>query len=155
LGASATGAAAAGATTGAGAAMATGGGSVGAGATGVGVFRMEVSEELMSRLRTAEEKLRELRRRLADASTPTAQRVPVDLRQAAQAFQDIEQLVQVDPAAARARLSKYLEPVVMTPAPDETGTVSYTFDITLRNETATLAGGRVQPLGECGCGDRI
>lgn len=94
-----------------------------------------------------EAKLRDLRRHLAELSTVPAPR-PVDLRQAARAFEDVEALVQVDPAAARARLARFLEPVVLTP--DETG---YAFDITLRTETAALAGGRVS--GESGCGGRI
>ena len=76
---------------------------------------------------------------------------PVDLRQAARAFEDISALVEADPQAARARLSRYLEPVVLTPVQDEeTGELVYDFDITLKNDSASLVGGRVYGLDGCG-----
>jgi len=73
------------------------------------------SEALKGRLVQEEERLRDLRRQLADVSVPKEKRTALDLRQAARAFEDIGALVAVDPQAARARLSKYLGPVVLTP----------------------------------------
>lgn len=108
-----------------------------------------VSEAGRARLAAEEDKLRDLRRQLASVSTPPARRIVVDLQQVAQAFQDIEALVLVDPLAARARLARYLDPVVLTPV-EEDGETHYVFDISLKNSTATLAGGRV--LGQIGCG---
>src|SRR5437016_1939139 len=68
-----------------------------------------VSESLRTLLLREEERLRELRRELKDVSLPVEVREAFNLREAAKAFEDIEQLVQGDPAAARARLSRYLE----------------------------------------------
>ena len=69
----------------------------------------------------------------------------------ARAFEDISALVEADPQAARARLSRYLEPVVLTPVQDEeTGELVYDFDITLKNDSASLVGGRVYGLDGCG-----
>lgn len=111
-----------------------------------------VSESLRAMLAREEERLRDLRRQLAEVSVPPVARATLNLRQAAQAFEDIEQLVQVDPSAARARLARYLEPVVFTPV-EEDGELVYTAEITLNNETAALAGGRV--IDGSGCGGRI
>ena len=62
---------------------------------------------------------------------------------------DIEALVQVDPLEARERLARYLDPVVLTPV-EEDGRVEYDYDITLRYDSATLAGGRVIDKNGCG-----
>jgi hypothetical protein len=96
--------------------------------------------------------LRDLRRQLKDVSF--AARCSCDPRPAAscEGVEDIEQLVQVDPAAARSRLARYLEPVVFT-AVKEDGEIVYSAEITLKNETAALAGGRV--IDGQSCGGRI
>ena len=77
-----------------------------------------------------------------------------NVQQAARAFEDIEQLVDRDPAAARARLIRYVNQVVFTPV-DENGETEYAAEIVMRNETAALAGGRVAVADDYGCGGRI
>jgi hypothetical protein len=118
----------------------------------VTLVEVGVSESLRAMLAREEERLRDLRRQLAEVSVPPVARATLNLRQAEQAFEDIEQLVQVDPSAARARLARYLEPVVFTPV-EEDGELVYTAEITLNNQTAALAGGRV--IDGSGCGGAI
>jgi len=109
------------------------------------------SEAVKVILAREEAKLRDLRRELAALSTTPAPR-PVDLRLAARAFEDIGALVAVDPQAARARLCRYLEPVVLTPVQDEeTGEIVYNFDISLKLDSVALVGGD-RGLGLHGCG---
>jgi len=67
---------------------------------------------------------------------------PRPRRGAAQAFRNLEAIVQVDPLEARERLSRYIDPVVLTPV-EEDGRIEYDYDITLRNDSAALAGGLV------------
>jgi len=111
-----------------------------------------VSESLRTLLLREEERLRDLRRELKDVSLPAEVREAFNLREAAKAFEDIELLVQGDPAAARTRLSRYLEQVVFTPV-EENGESVYTAEIIMKNETAALAGGRV--ADDLSCGGRI
>ena len=99
-----------------------------------------------------EARLGELKRKLTNDSLPVEVREAFNLRQAARAFEDIEKLVQGDPAAARERLSRYLDSVVFTPV-EEDGETTYAAEIVLKNATAALAGGRV--IDGQSCGDRI
>jgi len=119
------------------------------------LIELGVTEAGRARLASEEKKLRDLRRQLAEVSVPPEKRVVLDLRQAARAFEDIGALVAVDPQAARARLFRYLNPVVLAPVPDqETGELVYNFDISLKNDSASLAGGRSVPsvVDGHGCG---
>lgn len=111
------------------------------------------TEAVKAVLAREEEKLRRLRRELAGLSMTPAPR-PVDLKQAARAFEDIGALVEADVQAAHTRLARYLEPVVLTPVKDEeTGELVYNFDVAFRNDAASLVtGGRGRVYGGSGCG---
>lgn len=96
-----------------------------------------VSEALRNRLRQEEDRLRELRGRLAKASTADrALPPPFDVEGLLAAVSDVERAAETDPARAREALAALYEPFLMVPGPD-----GYTVRIKPRNTTAALAGG--------------
>jgi hypothetical protein len=68
------------------------------------------SEAMKAILVREEQKLRDLRRKLAEASPTETKQPTLDYRRAAKAFEDIATLVKVKPHEARARLSRFLTP---------------------------------------------
>jgi DNA invertase Pin-like site-specific DNA recombinase len=111
-----------------------------------------VSESLRAALVREEDRLRDARKRLAEVRRPKVVRLALDLSCAAEAVREIAQLAAADVAAARARLTPYLDHVVLSP--DAEG---YSAEVVLRNTTAALVGGRSVPslADGYGCGGRI
>ncbi|HYS10613.1 MAG TPA: hypothetical protein VEP66_17875, partial [Myxococcales bacterium] len=112
------------------------------------------SETLRTMFAREEARLGELKRKQTELSLPTEVREAFNLRQAAKAFEDIEQLVDRDPAAGRERLSRYVDQVVFTPVVED-GESVYAAEIVMKSETAALAGGRVAVADDLSCGGRI
>ncbi len=105
------------------------------------VVEVGVSEALRAALLREEERLRDLRARLAEVRRPKVVALALDLSRAAQAVREIAQLAAADVAGARARIARYLDHVTLAPA--EGG--DYSAEVVLRNAPATLAGGRSSP----------
>jgi site-specific DNA recombinase len=114
------------------------------------LIEVGASDFLKERLRAEETKLRELRHALALASVPrSATPAPqVSLDQVLAVLRQIETVAAKSPARAREVLAGVIEPATLTPGPD-----GYEIALTLKNETAAIAGGRT--LLSDGCGGRI
>ncbi|GEJ59260.1 hypothetical protein AMYX_40010 [Anaeromyxobacter diazotrophicus] len=114
------------------------------------------SEALVAQLRREEERLRELRSRLAasKASTkPAASAVTVSLEKLAKYLRHVEKLAEEAPQSARAALARVLAPVVLH-AVEKDGKRSYEARGALKIEDpVSLSGDRV--LEKVGCGGRI
>lgn len=117
----------------------------------VGRTLLEVgaSDYLKAALRQEEERLRDLRQNLAAA----VQRQPppeakLDVTRVAAVMRNLSEVAASDPAEARRVMSEVVEAVVLRFTPEGPEA-----EVTLRNTTAALAGGRV--LAKSGCGGRI
>jgi hypothetical protein len=106
----------------------------------------EGSEYLGATLKQEEEQLRILRQKFAAALktqvTPTEK---IDVSRVAAVMNDLAAVAGTDPEAARRVLADVVETVVLKLS-DE----GYVAEVTLKNETAAIAGGRV--LEKTGCG---
>jgi hypothetical protein len=78
-----------------------------------------VSETLRAMLVKEEDKLRDLRRRAADAAAPKAPRTAIEPARVGAALSEVERLADRDPGSARDRLARYLAPVVLRPVMDQ------------------------------------
>lgn len=117
------------------------------------IVEVGVSETLRASLVREEERLRDLRRRLAEVQRPKVVQLAIDLTKAAEAVRSIARLATADVAAARARLAPYLDHVLLNPQIED-GEPVYTADVVLKNTTAALVGGRSVPsvVDGFGCG---
>ncbi len=115
------------------------------------LIEVGASDFLKERLRAEEAKLRDLRHALAKASIPkqAAPARKVSLDQVLAVLQQVERVAAKSPARAREVLASVMDPVVLTPTPE-----GYEASLTLRNETAALAGGRTLLSESCGGADR-
>jgi hypothetical protein len=111
------------------------------------LIEVGASDFLKERLRAEEAKLRDLRHALAKASVPkdAAPAPKVSLEQVLAVLEQVEKVAEKAPARAREVLAGVMEPVVLTPTPE-----GYEASLTLRNETAALAGGRTLLSESCG-----
>ena len=90
-------------------------------------------------------KLHDLRNALAKASLPKAGPSPkVDLASVLAVIAQIEKIARKAPAQAREVLAGVIGPAVLTPGPN-----GYEIALTLRNETAAIAGGRTLLSESC------
>ena len=110
--------------------------------------RIGYSDTLARRLKTEEAKLADLRGQLA-RSAPAPKGSRVTTAKLLAAVEGLDALAAKRPEQARAALLAVVESVVLTPTPD--GKMRAT--LKLKNETATIAGGRLAESG--GCGGRI
>jgi site-specific DNA recombinase len=108
--------------------------------------RIGFSETLARKLRVEEDRLRDLRTRLARAA-PTAKLPKVSVEQVLAALRGLETLASKRPEQARTALAAVVESVKLTPGAD--GKVRAT--LRLKNETAALASGR-SGAESTGCG---
>jgi site-specific DNA recombinase len=111
------------------------------------LIEVGASDFLRERLRVEEAKLRDLRHALAKASVPRNGAPPpqVSLDHVLAVLREIETVAAKSPARAREVLAEVIEPATLTPGPD-----GYGISLTLKNETAAIAGGRT--LLRVGCG---
>ena len=106
-------------------------------------------EYLRATLKLEEERLRVLRQKLAAAlNTQVTPTEKIDVSRVSAVMNDLAAVAGTDPEAARRVLADVVESVVLTLS-DE----GYVAEVTLKNETAAIAGGRV--LEKSGCGGRI
>lgn len=114
---------------------------------GLRVIEVGASDFLRERLRAEEAKLRDLRHALAKASAPKspAPTAKVDLSQVLALVAQVEKVAAKSPSRAREVLAGVLEPVTLTPSAE-----GYEVSLTLRNETAALAGGQTLLWESCG-----
>jgi hypothetical protein len=114
------------------------------------LIEVGASDFLKERLRGEEAKLRDLRHALAKASIPkdAAPARKVSLEQVLAVLEQVEKVAAKNPGRAREVLAGVMDPVVLTPTAE-----GYEASLTLRNETAALAGGHT--LLSDGCGGRI
>jgi hypothetical protein len=109
----------------------------------------EGSEYLGATLKQEEERLRVLRQKLAAAlktqATPTEK---IDVSRVAAVMRDLAAVAATDPEEARRVLADVVESVVLRLSPE-----GYMAEVTLKIETAAIAGGRV--LDKTGCGGRL
>ena len=111
------------------------------------VIEVGASDFLREKLRAEEAKLRDLRNALAKAGVPkNAVQVPeVTLDQVLAVLDHVEKVTEKSPARAREVLAGVIEPVTLNPT-----TNGYEVSLTLKNETAVLAGGRALLSDGCG-----
>lgn len=94
-------------------------------------------------------RLRVLPQKLAAAlKTQAALTEKIDVSRVAAVMRNLAAVAAKDPEEARRVLADVVESVVLRLSPD-----GYVAEVTLKNETAAIAGGRV--LGNTGCGGRI
>jgi hypothetical protein len=106
----------------------------------------EGSEYLGATLKQEEERLRALRQKLAAAlKTQVEPAEKIDVSRVAAVMNDLAAVAGTDPEAARRVLADVVESVVLKLS-DE----GYVAEVTLKNEAAAIAGGRV--LEKSGCG---
>jgi len=107
------------------------------------------SEYLRATLKQEEERLRALRQKIV--AVHRAQPDPakkIDVSRVTEVMRDIAAVVEADPEEARRVLADVVENVLLRPTPD-----GYEAEVTLKNSTAAIAGGRV--LENASCGGRI
>jgi hypothetical protein len=106
----------------------------------------EGSEYLGATLKQEEERLRVLRQKLAAAlkvqAVPTEK---IDVSSVAAVMNDLARVADANPEDARRALAEVVESVVLRLAPE-----GYVAEVTLKNETAALVGGRVLEKASCG-----
>ena len=79
-------------------------------------------------------------------------RAPLNVEKLVASVRSVEAMMETDPLQAREGLRQVVESVVLDPnGPDG----DYQAAVTLRSETAALAGGRPKVSAKLSCGDRI
>jgi hypothetical protein len=116
---------------------------------GRALLEVGASDYLKAALRQEEEKLRGLRQKLAAAvQRQPAPELKLDVESVAAVMRNLSEVASSDPLEARRVMAEVVASVVLRFTADGPEA-----EVTLRNETAALAGGRV--LAKTGCGGRI
>ncbi|HEY6002356.1 MAG TPA: hypothetical protein VIV57_05725 [Anaeromyxobacter sp.] len=112
------------------------------------IARIGYSEPLERKLKTEEQRARELRAELAEAAgaPPRSGRAKLAAARLAERLQELAHVAAKKPREARAALAQVVEAVVL--APQANGRLKAT--LRLRNETAALASGRPFETSSCG-----